>query len=93
MKPRGLRRQASPARREVQRKETASGADLLHQRRKVAGVGGWSGGAERAVSHFRTSNSEHKRSCHDGCIRIPMVLRGPGFTGDPKPLILPAAGG
>jgi arylsulfatase A-like enzyme len=32
-------------------------------------------------SHFRTRNSEYKRSCHDGCIRIPMILHGPGFTG------------
>ncbi|MBN1864921.1 MAG: sulfatase-like hydrolase/transferase [Victivallales bacterium] len=32
-------------------------------------------------SHFKTRNSEYKRSCHDGCTRIPMVLRGPGFTG------------
>jgi arylsulfatase A-like enzyme len=32
-------------------------------------------------SHFRTRNLEYKRSCHDGCIRIPMILRGPGFTG------------
>jgi len=32
-------------------------------------------------SHFRTRNSEYKRSCHDGCIRIPMILHGPCFTG------------
>lgn len=32
-------------------------------------------------SHFRTRNSEYKRSCHDGCIRIPMVMCGPGFQG------------
>ncbi len=32
-------------------------------------------------SHFRTRNGEYKRSCHDGCIRIPMVARGPGFGG------------
>ncbi len=31
--------------------------------------------------HFCTRNSEYKRSCHDGCLRIPLVLRGPGFTG------------
>ncbi|MFA5859722.1 MAG: sulfatase-like hydrolase/transferase, partial [Elusimicrobiota bacterium] len=30
-------------------------------------------------SHFRTRNSEYKRSCHDGCIRIPMIIYGPGF--------------
>ncbi|NCO34956.1 MAG: arylsulfatase [Armatimonadetes bacterium CG2_30_59_28] len=32
-------------------------------------------------SHFCTRNSEYKRSCHDGCIRIPMVACGPGFSG------------
>ncbi len=32
-------------------------------------------------SHFCTRNSEYKRSCHDGCIRIPLVVRGPGFEG------------
>ena len=32
-------------------------------------------------SHFRTRNDEYKRSCHDGCIRIPMIIYGPGFTG------------
>lgn len=32
-------------------------------------------------AHFRTRNSEYKRSCHDGCIRIPMVAYGPGFRG------------
>lgn len=31
--------------------------------------------------HFRTRNSEYKRSCHDNCIRIPMIAWGPGFTG------------
>ena len=31
--------------------------------------------------HFRTRNGEYKRSCHDGCIRIPMVACGPGFRG------------
>jgi len=29
--------------------------------------------------HFRTRNSEYKRCCYDGCIRIPMVFQGPGF--------------
>ncbi len=29
--------------------------------------------------HFRTRNAEYKRSCHDGSIRIPLVIRGPGF--------------
>jgi len=31
--------------------------------------------------HFCTRNSEYKRSCHDGCVRIPMVAAGPGFSG------------
>lgn len=31
--------------------------------------------------HFRTRNSEYKRSCHDGCTRIPMALSGPGLRG------------
>lgn len=30
-------------------------------------------------SHFKTRNGEYKRSCHDGCIHIPMIVRGPGF--------------
>ncbi|HBT17092.1 MAG TPA: arylsulfatase [Firmicutes bacterium] len=32
-------------------------------------------------SHFKTRNNEYKRSCHDGCIRIPMIAWGPGFEG------------
>ncbi len=32
-------------------------------------------------SHFCTRNSEYKRSCHDGCLRIPFVACGPGFNG------------
>ena len=32
-------------------------------------------------SHFRTRNSEYKRSCHDGCIRIPLIAYGSGFKG------------
>jgi len=32
-------------------------------------------------SHFRTRNSEYKRACHEGCIRVPMVVQGPGFRG------------
>ena len=32
-------------------------------------------------SHFKTRNGEYKRSCHDGCLRIPMIIHGPGFTG------------
>jgi uncharacterized sulfatase len=31
--------------------------------------------------HFRTRNSEYKRSCHDNSIRIPLIIHGPGFTG------------
>lgn len=31
--------------------------------------------------HFKTRNSEYKRSCHDSSIRIPMVATGPGFSG------------
>lgn len=31
--------------------------------------------------HFRTRNSEYKRSCHDGSIRVPLALCGPGFDG------------
>ena len=30
-------------------------------------------------SHFRTRNSEYKRSCHEASIRIPMIACGPGF--------------
>jgi len=32
-------------------------------------------------SHFKTRNGEYKRSCHDGCLRIPMIAYGPGFKG------------
>lgn len=32
-------------------------------------------------SHFCTRNREYKRSCHDGCTHIPLVIGGPGFTG------------
>ncbi|MDO8588882.1 MAG: sulfatase-like hydrolase/transferase [Armatimonadota bacterium] len=31
--------------------------------------------------HFRTRNDEYKRSCHDASIRIPMIAKGPRFTG------------
>ena len=31
--------------------------------------------------HFRTRNSEYKRSPHDSSIRIPLVASGPGFDG------------
>ncbi len=53
--------------------------------------------------HFKTRNAEYKRSCHEGCIRIPLVACGPGFRGgqvvrelvslmDVPPTILQAAG-
>ena len=32
-------------------------------------------------SQFRTRNDEYKRACHDGCVRVPMVISGPGFRG------------
>jgi uncharacterized sulfatase len=32
-------------------------------------------------SHFCTRNQEYKRSCHDGCTHIPLVIHGPGFKG------------
>ncbi len=31
--------------------------------------------------HFKTRNSEYKRSCHESSIRIPMALHGRQFTG------------
>lgn len=31
--------------------------------------------------HFKTRNSEYKRSCHEDSIRIPMIAYGPGFMG------------
>ena len=34
--------------------------------------------------HFKTRNEEYKRSCHDASIRVPTVLRGPGFRGGGK---------
>ena len=54
-------------------------------------------------SHFRTRNSEYKRACHDGCVRVPLLAYGPGFTGgkvvehmvsliDLPPTLLTAAG-
>ncbi|MCL2479805.1 MAG: sulfatase-like hydrolase/transferase, partial [Treponema sp.] len=53
--------------------------------------------------HFKTRNSEYKRSCHESSIRLPMVLTGPGFNGggriqdlvslvDMPPTLLQAAG-
>ena len=32
-------------------------------------------------SHFRTRNSEYKRSCHEASIHVPLIARGPGFRG------------
>lgn len=32
-------------------------------------------------SHFCTRNGEYKRSCHDGCTHIPLIICGPGFQG------------
>lgn len=31
--------------------------------------------------HFKTRNSEYKRSAHEASIRIPMAITGPGFSG------------
>jgi arylsulfatase A-like enzyme len=31
--------------------------------------------------HFKTRNSEYKRSCHESSIRVPTLFYGPGFTG------------
>jgi arylsulfatase A-like enzyme len=55
-------------------------------------------------SHFRTRNLEYKRSPHDASIRVPLVVRGPGFRGgrrsdalvsslDLLPTLVSAAGG
>ena len=54
-------------------------------------------------NHFKTRNSEYKRSCHEASIRIPMALSGPRFNGggrvtdlvslvDMPPTLLDAAG-
>jgi arylsulfatase A-like enzyme len=54
-------------------------------------------------SHFKTRNSEYKRSCHESCIRVPTALTGPGLNGggrvqelislvDLPPTLLDAAG-
>ena len=53
--------------------------------------------------HFRTRNSEYKRSAHDASLHVPLVIRGPGFQEgaavdqltslvDLPPTILEAAG-
>ena len=55
-------------------------------------------------NHFRTRNLDFKRSCHDASIRVPLVLRGPGFDAgtrsdalvtllDIMPTLVTAAGG
>lgn len=31
--------------------------------------------------HFKTRNSEYKRSCHESSIRVPVAVHGPGFNG------------
>ena len=31
--------------------------------------------------HFKTRNSEYKRSCHDSSVRVPTALSGPAFEG------------
>lgn len=31
--------------------------------------------------HFKTRNSEYKRSCHESSVRLPTALIGPGFDG------------
>ena len=54
-------------------------------------------------SHFKTRNSEYKRSCHESSIRLPTAIHGPGFKGggrihelvsliDLPPTLLDAAG-
>lgn len=32
-------------------------------------------------SHFRTRNSEYKRSCEDGCLHVPLIAWGGAFEG------------
>lgn len=31
--------------------------------------------------HFKTRNSEYKRSCHDSSLHIPLIIKGGGFEG------------
>jgi arylsulfatase A-like enzyme len=31
--------------------------------------------------HFKTRNTEYKRSCHESAVRVPTMLTGPGFNG------------
>jgi len=53
--------------------------------------------------HFKTRNSEYKRSCHESSVHVPTAIQGPGFTGggriaemvsliDLPPTLLDAAG-
>ncbi len=35
-------------------------------------------------SHFRTRNMEYKRSCHDSCTHIPLLIAGGAFAGGGK---------
>ncbi|MEM7031155.1 MAG: sulfatase-like hydrolase/transferase [Chloroflexota bacterium] len=53
--------------------------------------------------HFKTRNSEYKRSCHESSVRVPTAFSGPGFDGkgrlqelvsliDLPPTLLDAAG-
>jgi len=53
--------------------------------------------------HFKTRNSEYKRSCHESSLRVPALFHGPGFEGgrdfesltsliDLPPTLLAAAG-
>lgn len=53
--------------------------------------------------HFKTRNSEYKRSCHESAVRVPTAFCGPGFDGggmvdemvsliDLPPTLLDAAG-
>jgi len=53
--------------------------------------------------HFKTRNSEYKRSCHESSVRVPTFFHGPGFMGggrreelvslvDLPPTLLDAAG-
>jgi arylsulfatase A-like enzyme len=30
--------------------------------------------------HFKTRNSEYKRSCHESAVRVPTMITGPGFN-------------
>lgn len=34
--------------------------------------------------HFKTRNAEYKRSCHESSIHIPLIIKGPGFSGGKK---------